>query len=194
MSGAILTITMPSISTQTPAPGSSLITSRPSLSFFVLILFSCSSHPSPFHSPDSPLGFELTEAQIRKLHIRCSKDCYRDWRDMAPAHWVHDTWFSTRSLAAISSRYGQNTELDFDNDHHRLEFRQQRNIRKMRWLSFALATQIESVLFLLSPLPFSYHFVSSLFFRFFFQSTRTSLHPHQSRRYQASASLPLQNS
>jgi hypothetical protein len=96
------------------------------------------------HSPSSPIS--LTHNQAIAMHEAGGIDSYRNWRSNAPEHWREDKWFSTRVPIFIGCRYGQDEDLSFSDtaaDHFHGQLRWQ----DMKWLSYALAVQVEYVFF-----------------------------------------------
>lgn len=86
----------------------------------------------------------MTHEQMLAVHDHSSIESYRNWRSQAPASWTSNKWFMTRVPLMVASRYGQNEPLEFTEstaDH----FHGQLRWKDMRWISFALATQLEWV-------------------------------------------------
>ena len=78
------------------------------------------------------------------MHDARGIDSYRNWWSNAPEDWHQEKWFSTRVPIFIGSRYGQDEDIAFSDtaaDH----FHCQLWWVDMKWVSFALAVQVEYV-------------------------------------------------
>jgi hypothetical protein len=74
---------------------------------------------------------------------------YDTWVADAPLEYTQDNFFSSRVPVAITSRFGQNQQLAEsieDRRQERLNWRQDRDYSKIRYLTIAIASHIRSVL------------------------------------------------
>lgn len=73
---------------------------------------------------------------------------YEAWVKEAPVEYRRDDFFNSRVPVAITSRFGQNQQLaetDDDRRQERLNWRQDRDYTKIRYLTIALASHLRCV-------------------------------------------------
>jgi hypothetical protein len=88
------------------------------------------------------LNFET----LTKLHTLLL-DGFDDFVSLAPAEWKKDGFLQNNKPIIITSRYGQNASiaLEDNQDQEANDWNSERDYSKIAYLTFALATSIESV-------------------------------------------------
>jgi hypothetical protein len=92
------------------------------------------------------LNFET----LTKLHTLLL-DGYDDFVSGAPADWKKDGFLPNNKPIIITSRYGQNASIALEDNQEQEanDWNLERDYSKIAFLTFALATSIESVFFIL---------------------------------------------
>ena len=73
---------------------------------------------------------------------------YHTWFKDAPYEYTDDAFFTSRVPVAITSRFGQNQQLAETTPHRKQErsnWLHERDYSKIRYLTFAIATHVRSV-------------------------------------------------
>ena len=104
-----------------------------------------SSHTFCSSRDDKTIG--LNFECLKALH-NLLLDGYDDWVNDAPPHWKKDGFLQNNKPIMITSRYGQNAGIAIqDNEDQEAEdWNSERNYSKIAYLTFALATSIESAI------------------------------------------------
>jgi hypothetical protein len=74
------------------------------------------------------------------------KMTYETWVDMSPAAYKEDGFFTKRQPICITSRYGQNIEMELDADHEAeeiLNWKNERDFGKIRYFTVAVASHLQ---------------------------------------------------
>jgi len=94
--------------------------------------------------------------ELRFLHDLVRLD-WQPFVDDAPQGWKQDGWMTSRSPVGIVSLYGQNQPLATNTEAAAVEGRRWKDSRdytKAKWLSYAVATHYECIIFYLTLLLF----------------------------------------
>jgi hypothetical protein len=91
------------------------------------------------------LRINLDLRNLRKLNNRMQL-AYENWVDASPASYKADGFFSKRQLICITSRYGQNIQLELDPDHQVEEidnWKKERDFANIRYFTVAVASHLQ---------------------------------------------------